>query len=126
LAPLLVGVTSEKPAPALGPVNVLSAIPAPPRWKDTYSMNTATMHPQRCVRPTPGSIVGGVGHPQGCPCRCCAPRPGADAGFGGLPTTTAGYRMLSEWLSSFGPLAAVGVEGTGCWVGAWPDTIEVP
>ena len=36
-------------------------------------------------------------------------------GSASFATTTDGYRRLSDWLSSFGPLASVGVEGTGCW-----------
>jgi hypothetical protein len=32
-----------------------------------------------------------------------------------LPTTAAGYRALLRWLRSFGPLSAVGVEGTGSY-----------
>jgi transposase len=32
-----------------------------------------------------------------------------------FPTTTAGYRALLRWLTNFGELTAVGVEGTGAW-----------
>ena len=32
-----------------------------------------------------------------------------------FPTTSAGYRRLLAWLRSFGPVAAVGVEGTGSY-----------
>jgi transposase len=34
-------------------------------------------------------------------------------GTASFPTTAAGYRALRRWLRSFGPLSAVGVEGTG-------------
>lgn len=32
-----------------------------------------------------------------------------------FPATTAGYRALLAWLTAFGPLDTVGVEGTGTW-----------
>jgi transposase len=34
-----------------------------------------------------------------------------------FPTTTAGFRALLRFLRGHGQLAAVGVEGTGCWGG---------
>jgi len=34
-----------------------------------------------------------------------------------FPTTTAGFKALLRFLRSGGQLAAVGVEGTGCWGG---------
>ncbi|HET6918790.1 MAG TPA: IS110 family transposase [Jiangellaceae bacterium] len=36
-------------------------------------------------------------------------------GVESFPTTPAGYHDLSSWLSSFGPVARVGVEGTGTY-----------
>ncbi|HET6832910.1 MAG TPA: IS110 family transposase [Acidimicrobiales bacterium] len=36
-------------------------------------------------------------------------------GVASFPTTPAGYHDLSSWLSSFGPVARVGVEGTGSY-----------
>jgi transposase len=32
-----------------------------------------------------------------------------------FPTTTAGYRALLRWLTTFGEVTSVGVEGTGAW-----------
>ena len=32
-----------------------------------------------------------------------------------FPATSAGHRELPGWLSGFGPVARVGVEGTGCY-----------
>jgi transposase len=32
-----------------------------------------------------------------------------------FPTTVAGYRRLLEWLSGLGPVALVGIEGTGSY-----------
>ncbi len=36
-------------------------------------------------------------------------------GVESFPTTGVGYRDLLEWMSSFGPVDRVGVEGTGSW-----------
>jgi len=36
-------------------------------------------------------------------------------GIESFPTDTAGYRRLVEWLTSFGPVIRVGVEGTGSY-----------
>lgn len=40
---------------------------------------------------------------------------GAVLGTATFPVTGAGYRQLLSWLGSFGPVNAVGVEGTGSW-----------
>ena len=40
---------------------------------------------------------------------------GGVLGVGSFPTTPAGYHELSSWLSSFGPVERVGVEGTGSY-----------
>jgi transposase len=32
-----------------------------------------------------------------------------------FPATAAGYKRLSEWMASFGPVARIGVEGTGAY-----------
>jgi hypothetical protein len=34
-----------------------------------------------------------------------------------FPVSTAGYTELLEWLESFGPVARVGIEGTGTYGG---------
>ena len=65
--------------------------------------------------------------------RCCAPRDGgvdthldlnvaaALDPVGGLlavadfPATSGGHRRLLDWLAGFGPVARVGVEGTGSY-----------
>ena len=36
-------------------------------------------------------------------------------GVESFPTTAAGCRMLMDWLTSFGPLERVGIEGTGSY-----------
>jgi transposase len=40
---------------------------------------------------------------------------GGVLGVRSFPTTPAGYRALSVWLGSFGPIERVGVEGTGAY-----------
>ena len=40
---------------------------------------------------------------------------GRSLGVGSFPTTLVGYRMLLDWMTSFGPINLVGVEGTGSW-----------
>jgi transposase len=40
---------------------------------------------------------------------------GRDLGTEKFPATQAGYTALLEWLQAFGPVTAVGVEGTGCY-----------
>src|SRR4051794_27381015 len=32
-----------------------------------------------------------------------------------FPATVAGYRQLVAWLDRFGPVEAIGIEGTGCY-----------
>src|ERR1700674_3646666 len=36
-------------------------------------------------------------------------------GVESFPATPAGYRSLVAWMGGFGPVARVGVEGTGSW-----------
>jgi transposase len=46
-----------------------------------------------------------------------------------FPTTTAGFKALLRFLRSHGQLAAVGIEGTGCWGGGlarWLAARDVP
>lgn len=60
-------------------------------------------------------IVGGVDtHKDVHVAAACDPL-GRVLGTREFSTTTAGYRRLSKWLSSFGEVEAVGVEGTGTW-----------
>jgi transposase len=40
---------------------------------------------------------------------------GGVLGIESFPTNTAGYRSLADWLSGFGPIVKVGVEGTGSY-----------
>jgi hypothetical protein len=44
---------------------------------------------------------------------------GGVLGVESFPTTPAGYARLHGWLSGFGPVERVGVEGAGAY-GAWP------
>ena len=43
-----------------------------------------------------------------------------------FPTTPAGYRALLAWLAGFGPVVAVGVEGTGSYGAALGPVPEHP
>ena len=43
---------------------------------------------------------------------------GAMLGIGSFPADPAGYRQLTRWLSGFGSVTRVGVEGTGSRHGA--------
>ena len=38
-----------------------------------------------------------------------------------FPTTTRGYRDLTGWVTSFGEVLALGVEGTGSWGAGVPS-----
>jgi hypothetical protein len=118
LAPLLVGVTLEKPAPARGPVNVLSAASATCAT-ERMPVNTTTARHRRVDLP-PGSVIGGVDTHKDVHVAAAVDELGRVLGSASFATTAAGYRQLSEWLSSFGPLAAVGVEATGCRAPGWP------
>jgi hypothetical protein len=42
-------------------------------------------------------------------------RVGGLLGTESLPTTVEGHRHLLKWMASFGPIAGVGVEGTGSY-----------
>ena len=67
----------------------------------------------------PVAVIGGVDtHADIHVAAACDPL-GAVLGTDSFPTTRAGYRRLLAFLASFGPLEAVGVEGTGSY-GAGP------
>src|SRR3954447_6127915 len=65
----------------------------------------------------PGAVIGGVDtHKHVHVAAACDPL-GRVLGTREFPTTTAGVKALLRFLRSHGQLAAVGVEGTGCWGG---------
>jgi transposase len=65
----------------------------------------------------PGVVIGGVDtHKHVHVAAACDPL-GRVLATREFPTTTAGFRALLRFLRSHGQLAAVGVEGTGCWGG---------
>jgi transposase len=65
----------------------------------------------------PGAVVGGVDtHKHIHVAAVCDPL-GRVLASDTFPTTTAGFKSLLRFLRSHGELAAVGVEGTGCWGG---------
>jgi len=70
---------------------------------------------RRGAEPLFTGVVGGVDtHKDVHVAAACDPL-GRVLGTREFSTTTAGYRRLAAWLSSFGTLEAVGVEGTGTW-----------
>jgi len=67
------------------------------------------------MTPDPGSVTGGVDTHLDVHVAAAISHLGAVLGTESFPTTTAGYRQLLRWLASFGPIHAVGVEGTGSY-----------
>ena len=67
------------------------------------------------MTPEPGSVTGGVDAHLDVHVAAAVDHLGAVLGTRSFPTTAAGYRRLLRWLRSFGPLHAVGVEGTGSY-----------
>lgn len=65
----------------------------------------------------PGAVIGGVDtHKHIHVAAVCDPL-GRVLASDSFPTTTAGFKALLRFLRSHGELAAVGIEGTGCWGG---------
>ncbi|MCZ2819737.1 IS110 family transposase [Modestobacter sp. VKM Ac-2977] len=65
----------------------------------------------------PGAVIGGVDtHKHIHVAAVCDPL-GRVLASDTFPTTTAGFKALLRFLRSHGELAAVGIEGTGCWGG---------
>ncbi|MEP6761108.1 MAG: transposase [Sporichthyaceae bacterium] len=67
------------------------------------------------MTPEPGCVTGGVGTHLDLHVAAAVDHLGGVLGTQSFPTTAAGYRQLLGWLGSFGPLHAVGVEGTGSY-----------
>jgi transposase len=67
------------------------------------------------MTPEPGSVTGGVDTHLDVHVAAAVNHVGGVLGTMSFPTTAAGYRRLLGWLCSFGPLHAVGVEGTGSY-----------
>jgi len=76
----------------------------------------------------PGAVIGGVDtHKHIHVAAVCDPL-GRVLASDTFPTTTAGFKTLLRFLRSHGELAAVGIEGTGCWGGGlsrWLATRDV-
>ncbi|MCZ2815881.1 IS110 family transposase [Modestobacter sp. VKM Ac-2984] len=76
----------------------------------------------------PGAVIGGVDtHKHIHVAAVCDPL-GRVLASDTFPTTTAGFKSLLRFLRSHGELAAVGIEGTGCWGGGlsrWLATRDV-
>jgi transposase len=67
------------------------------------------------MTPEPGSVTGGVDTHLEVHVAAAVDHLGGVLGTESFPTTAAGYRRLLDWLASFGPVHAVGVEGTGSY-----------
>lgn len=67
------------------------------------------------MTPEPGSVTGGVDTHLDIHVAAAVNHLGGVLDTKSFPTTAAGYRRLLRWLRSFGPLHAVGVEGTGSY-----------
>jgi transposase len=67
------------------------------------------------MTPEPGSVTGGVDTHLDVHVAAAVNHLGGVLGTKSFPTTATGYRRLLRWLGSFGPLHAVGVEGTGSY-----------
>lgn len=67
------------------------------------------------MTPEPGSVTGGVDTHLDQHVAAAVDHLGGVLGTEAFPTTAVGYRRLLRWLRSFGPLHAVGVEGTGSY-----------
>jgi len=67
------------------------------------------------MTPEPGCVTGGVDTHLDVHVAAAVDHLGGGLGTESFPTTAAGYRRLLGWLRSFGPIHAVGVEGTGSY-----------
>jgi transposase len=67
------------------------------------------------MTPEPGYVTGGVDTHLDIRVAAAVDHLGGVLGTETFPTTGSGYRRLLGWLSSFGPVHAVGVEGTGSY-----------
>jgi transposase len=67
------------------------------------------------MTPEPGFVTGGVDTHLDIHVAAAVDHLGGLLGTASFPTTASGYRALLSWLRSFGPVSAVGVEGTGSY-----------
>ena len=98
--------TSSEPA-SQSPIAVLSVVPVgavSPRIQSNEGMTVTNL-----VR----SITGGVDTHLDVHVAAALDERGALLGVESFSTTEAGYKNLLGWLSDFGPVELVGVEGTG-------------
>jgi transposase len=65
----------------------------------------------------PGAVIGGVDTHKHLHVAAVCDSLGRVLGTAEFATTTAGFKALLRFLRSHGQLAAVGIEGTGCWGG---------
>ena len=85
------------------------------RTSSTRTSSTrATGAPARVATPV-GDITGGVDTHRDVHVAAATDTLGHDLGTHRFPATTAGHTALLTWLQGFGPVTAVGVEGTGSY-----------
>ena len=70
----------------------------------------------------PGSVIGGVDLHKDVHVATAVDELGRVPGSANFATTPAGYRRLSEWLSSFGRPAWVGWKAPAAGAPGWPAT----
>jgi transposase len=78
-------------------------------------LNKNPRHPADDTVTPVGEITGGVDTHKDFHLAAAKDALGRDLGTEKFPATHAGYTALLAWLRAFGPVAAVGVEGTGCY-----------
>jgi transposase len=81
---------------------------ANPRTKSSSRLPAGRVEPV-------GPVTGGVDTHKDFHVAAAKDALGRDLGTARFPATLAGYTALLAWLCAFGPLEAVGVEGTGCY-----------
>lgn len=101
----LIGACITKPVTGLSVVEPCRAIPAP----------TATEMTMDTLPSTLADVIGGVDTHRDINAAAAIDSTGRLLGCAVFPTTLTGYRDLERWLCSFGPIAKVGIEGTGAW-----------
>ncbi|SDM58037.1 Transposase [Allokutzneria albata] len=78
-----------------------------------------TKTPKKVTRTAPAApvaeVIGGVDTHRDFHVAAAKDSLGPTLGTRSFPATSAGYAALVAWLAGFGPISAVGVEGTGCY-----------
>ena len=81
----------------------------------TMTHPSSGTHPSSTVPTTLTGVIGGVDTHRDTHTAAALDTTGHLHGSATFPATTAGYHQLLTWLRAFGPLEAIGVEGTGAY-----------